>query len=530
PHIAPPSRYEPAIDRQIDEIVMTALAFKPEARFATCRAFANALEQQLQRLEPTFNDAHLVRFLKHLFEKEVGPEKFAMAAPTADPSTAADSGDATKPRRQAHRPVAPATLSAVSEAESEPSRPPPSPQTGRVWRAPDFGDHRIAGLIEKLSRHPNLWTLHQLAEILAENGYIEHAVRIFRAGGMKFAQHGHLVQAVAHYAQIKRLRGWSADLAVEVEGIRTLPGQRNATLLRQLGALDQGPFDTLLQNILTREEPNDHARQVASPLFSLLDSAEFANLVGMLELRRVNAGEVIVEEGDPSDGLSIIARGRVLIYCRNFHGAKVYLSSLSDGDCFGEFSFFTNGPRTATVEALEDGLLFDIKQTHFDRIQARFPNLTYALVVFYKERVVKTLLAKSEVFGGLHARTRQWLLERLTLERKEAGETILREGDQSDGFFLIKSGEVQVFSERKGHVFLRKLGPGDFFGEVAALTKGSRNASVRALGACELLKLTGDDLHTLLRTNPDVESILLTHIAKREAETARRLTAGGALT
>ncbi|MEL7369043.1 MAG: cyclic nucleotide-binding domain-containing protein, partial [Myxococcota bacterium] len=406
----------------------------------------------------------------------------------------------------------------------------PSPETARVWSMPGFANRRVNDLFEQLHQQPNLWTLHDLGQALAQAGYVEPAARIFRAGGMKFAQHGHLVQAVAHYVEVKQLLGWSADLAVEVEGIRNLPGRPNAALVRQLDTPRYGPLDALLSDILTREEPDQNAARFTSPLLSLLDSAEFANLVSMLELRTVAAGEVIVEEGDAADRLSIIARGRILIYCSNFYGAKVYLSSLSDGDCFGEFSFFTKGPRTATVEAVEEVLLFDIQQTHFDRIQKRFPNLTYALLLFYKERVVKTLLAKSEVFGGLHTRTRKWLMERLTLESREAGEIILREGEQSDGFFLIKSGEVEVYSTRKGHVVLRRLGAGEFFGEVAALTKGPRNASVRALESCELLKLKGNDLHALLMNNPEVESILLTHIAQREAETARRLTAGGALT
>ena len=74
----------------------------------------------------------------------------------------------------------------------------------------------------------------------------------------------------------------------------------------------------------------------------------------------------------------------MLIYCRNFHGAKVYLSSLSDGECFGEFSFFTQEPRAATVEALDEVLLFEIKPSFFDEIPERFPKLTETLLAFYK--------------------------------------------------------------------------------------------------------------------------------------------------
>jgi CRP-like cAMP-binding protein len=267
-----------------------------------------------------------------------------------------------------------------------------------------------------------------------------------------------------------------------------------------------------------------------SPLFSFLDSAEFANLVSLLELKRIAPNTTIMREGDPGECLSIIARGRVLIYCKNYHGNKVYLSSLSDGDCFGEFSFFTGEPRAATVEALEEVLLFEIQHKDFDTILDRFPNLTNALLRFYKSRVVATLLAKSEVFGVLRAKDREWLLERLKLEHHARGKVIIREGDKSDGFYLIKSGEVEVYTERAGgYVFLNKLKSGEFFGEIAAVTGELRSASVRALGPCELLRFADSDIQELLRSTPEVHEILRSHIALREAETARRLTAGGAL-
>jgi CRP-like cAMP-binding protein len=266
-----------------------------------------------------------------------------------------------------------------------------------------------------------------------------------------------------------------------------------------------------------------------SPLFSYLDSAEFANLVSLLELKRVPPGTTIMREGDPGECLSIIARGRVLIYCRNFHGNKVYLSSLSDGDCFGEFSFFTGEPRAATVDALEEVLLFEIQHRDFDTILDRFPNLTNALLRFYKSRVVATLLAKSEVFGVLRTKDREWLLDRLKLEHVPRGKVIIQEGDRSDGFYLIKSGEVEVYTERSSYVFLNKLKSGEFFGEMAAVTGERRNASVRALGACEVLRVADADIQELMRTAPEVKEILQAHIALRDAETARRLTAGGAL-
>ncbi len=501
PKVPAPSRYNRSLPPEIDELVMKALAIPPQERFQSCRDFATALEAEIGKIAPGFNDSHLCRFMKDLFEDEVGAAKFAMAA--------------QRPIEKPTERIYPLTPSMVKDR--------PQSLVGAI------DDPVLIALKEKMVAEPNLWTLVDFAEHLLRLKRNLDAERTFRVAAMKFAQNGLLVQAVALYVQLRNLRGWSADLALEVEGIRALPGATNEILSERLGSLGHDELAEFLNMLVAIEGPAEFSTQLSPPLFSLLDSAEFSNLVSLLGVKRAEAGAMIMTEGDPGESLAIIARGRVLIYCQNFHGQKVYLSSLSDGDCFGEFSFFTGEPRAATAEALEPLLYFEIAQRDFDTILDRFPNLTSALLKFYKSRVVTTLLAKSEVFGVLKTHVRAWLLDRLVLEHRAAGEVILKEGEISAGFYLIKSGEVEVYSERQSYVFLNKLKSGDFFGEIAALTGQPRNASIRALGPCELLKLGGHDMQELLHSSPEVREILLAHIALREAETARRLTAGGML-
>ena len=501
PNVPPPSRYNPSLPPQVDRLVLKALAIEVEDRFQSARELSGALETELGRVAPGFNDAHLAAYMKELFQDEVGPSRFAMAA--------------SRPLEKPTERLAPAAFSAPA---------PPANRDGGALDTP-----MLVALREQLLEAPSLWTVAELAEHLVELGRVREAERAFRTAGLKFAQNGLLTQAVALYVKLKALRGWSATLALEVEAIRSLPGATNAQLLVRLRDLGDDELGELLGYVARLEEPAPLASAMVTPIFSFLDSAEFANLVSLLELKEVPAGTRVVKEGDAGDSLYVVVRGRVLIYCRSFFGNKVYLSSLSDGDCFGEFSFFTGEPRAATAEAMDEVLLFEIRQRDFDLILDRFPNLTEALLRFYKSRVVSTLLAKSELFGSLRPRERRWLLERLSLVTKQTGELILREGEESDGFFLVKSGEVEVFTERRGYVFLNKLRSGEFFGEIAAVTGEPRSASVRALGPCELLELSGRDLQELLASAPEVRPILHAHIARREAENAQRLTAGGLL-
>lgn len=75
------------------------------------------------------------------------------------------------------------------------------------------------------------------------------------------------------------------------------------------------------------------------------------------------------------------------------------------------------------------------------------------------------------------------------------GSMIFAEGDLGDALFVIVSGEVEVLRSGKRLKVLREA---DYFGELAVLTGETRNASVRALTDCHLLRLEQSDFHQVL--------------------------------
>ena len=75
------------------------------------------------------------------------------------------------------------------------------------------------------------------------------------------------------------------------------------------------------------------------------------------------------------------------------------------------------------------------------------------------------------------------------------GEAIIREGDIGEELFLISEGEVEV--NRTGREVAR-LGPGDFFGELALMSGNPRNATITALKPVETYVLGADDFRTAI--------------------------------
>ncbi|MFO0996744.1 MAG: cation:proton antiporter [Alphaproteobacteria bacterium] len=84
------------------------------------------------------------------------------------------------------------------------------------------------------------------------------------------------------------------------------------------------------------------------------------------------------------------------------------------------------------------------------------------------------------------------------------GERIIRKGDRGDAMFFITGGDVEV-QTTGGPV---RLSDGDFFGELALLTRERRNADVFAVGFCHLLTLDAADFGRLLDDHPTLRAAI----------------------
>ncbi|HET9725022.1 MAG TPA: cyclic nucleotide-binding domain-containing protein [Actinomycetota bacterium] len=99
-----------------------------------------------------------------------------------------------------------------------------------------------------------------------------------------------------------------------------------------------------------------------------------------------------------------------------------------------------------------------------------------------------------------------------------AGTMIAREGERGIGLFVILEGECEVTIGGKRKA---KLGPGDFFGEVALLDGGPRTATVTSLTPVKLVGLTGWVFRGLLMEHPSIALKTLEALAGRLRSVAK---------
>ena len=93
------------------------------------------------------------------------------------------------------------------------------------------------------------------------------------------------------------------------------------------------------------------------------------------------------------------------------------------------------------------------------------------------------------MFAPLPAPTLEALAASLTQLQVPTGETIFRQGDHGDRFYIVDSGEVEIeIDGREANV----LGPGEHFGEIALLRDIPRTATARARKETQLYALDRD--------------------------------------
>jgi ABC-type multidrug transport system ATPase subunit/CRP-like cAMP-binding protein len=101
-----------------------------------------------------------------------------------------------------------------------------------------------------------------------------------------------------------------------------------------------------------------------------------------------------------------------------------------------------------------------------------------------------------------------------------ASALICREGEPGDQLFLIESGTLVVLTEVGEKPYeLARLGPGEFFGEMALLRQGRRTATVRAETAAKLWSLSYADFQELLARDPAINDVIRRAMQLREKAT-----------
>lgn len=181
--------------------------------------------------------------------------------------------------------------------------------------------------------------------------------------------------------------------------------------------------------------------------------------------------------------------------------------------------------RDRSVYILDEGdiLLPDIAGTGDERVAvfygseagarlASYPALEFMRRVFEEAAATKLWTRLLVTYSGLMLRITAASVPEESdatpgFEVYEAGDIIIRQGERADFVFHMSEGVAEVVVD---NVTVGRIGEGEIFGAMAALTQADRSATVRAKTTCSVVKVPKEQFTELIKRNPaTIHSLLI---------------------
>jgi CRP/FNR family transcriptional regulator len=124
-----------------------------------------------------------------------------------------------------------------------------------------------------------------------------------------------------------------------------------------------------------------------TPLFSSLSPSELQLLAQRTVRRLFSAGELLFSEGEPCNGINIIARGMVRIFKTSVNGREQVLAVEKPGESIAEIPVFDGGPYPASAVATEDTEIAFISRRDFQAYCMEHPEVSLKVLAVVGARL-----------------------------------------------------------------------------------------------------------------------------------------------
>lgn len=281
--------------------------------------------------------------------------------------------------------------------------------------------------------------------------------------------------------------------------------KRCQALIQQFQATQQTYYALLRRNLL----------------FATLSEDAIDYLCSRLHVERYKPGQVIIRQGDGGDKFYIIANGSIEVSVRNAEGVSQIVNRLGRGDYFGEVALLEDKPRNATCRAVIPTEVLSLSRGDFDQLV----KVCFELGQKLEGSISRAnLLRHIPLFAGIDDQNLQLITSQISEGSFEAGEIVFRQGEAGEVFYVIEDGWVQVSVDQAGVQYVvAELGPGEYFGEMALLTKSPRNATVSVAAPTRLLALEKANFERLVVPQLYTSRVLEQEMSRRMLLTRRSI-------
>jgi hypothetical protein len=168
--------------------------------------------------------------------------------------------------------------------------------------------------------------------------------------------------------------------------------------------MDCGGCESRIPSIL--EDPTSKNIEIAASLlnnfsiFQSLDEDNLKHLISLLKIKRYPRDAIIIKKGDPATNLYIILSGAVDV----LNDFEERLSTLGQGDVFGEMSLISGDPVGANIKVVEAATIVSIDDGNFRNVINQFPSVQMYLARVLAKRLSESNIMRSDEIGVITGR------------------------------------------------------------------------------------------------------------------------------
>ena len=206
-------------------------------------------------------------------------------------------------------------------------------------------------------------------------------------------------------------------------------------------------------------------------------------IIEEMSLIQVDKNNYIIKQGDIGNYFYILQSGLAQLLVNN---KKVRI--LRSGESFGELALLHDAPRSGSIKAITDCLLWTLERKNFRKIVEHITKINYEENLKFIESV--SILSHMEQYQ------KTILSTNIVKEEFPKGRIIVKKGEISSCLYIIKNGCVDCIDENG--IIIRTLKEGDNFGERSILVDTKRTLDVVAKTNCICYSISISTLKSML--------------------------------
>lgn len=121
------------------------------------------------------------------------------------------------------------------------------------------------------------------------------------------------------------------------------------------------------------------------PIFADLDNQSMSELSGLSSLKKAEKNSIVAHEGEVERSMYVICSGTARVYI-TLNGKQITVALLHPGDYFGEYSLLSGDERSASVSAITDMQLVELKGESFQSFMEYYEDIEHKINVNWEQR------------------------------------------------------------------------------------------------------------------------------------------------